>query len=48
MRTRPVAHTALTTVLRAGRTSVDLTRLARTIGLTRDLNHSNERHDAQS
>ncbi|MEU4565156.1 helix-turn-helix domain-containing protein [Micromonospora sp. NPDC023956] len=35
VRLRPVAHAALAAVLRAGPTSVDLTRLASTVGLTR-------------
>ncbi|WP_416900473.1 hypothetical protein [Micromonospora echinospora] len=34
VRLRPVAHTMLTAVLRAGPTPADLTRLAATIGLT--------------
>ncbi|GLY20782.1 XRE family transcriptional regulator [Micromonospora sp. NBRC 101691] len=35
VRLRPAAHTLLTTLVRAGRTPADLTRLAATIGLTR-------------
>ncbi|MFC8905841.1 XRE family transcriptional regulator, partial [Micromonospora sp. NPDC057140] len=34
-RTRPTARTALTAILRTGQSSADITRLATTIGLTR-------------